>query len=354
MSTWSVPTNKQQTAIVAGPSSSQTLTMGTPIAHSLLVCVVAWTGAVTVTIADSVNSWLSIPTITNGSNHVQMWYCLDSLASASTLTATFSANATNIQIFNAEYPVGATKLAITAASQSGSITTYTCSITEGSPVLAGMPVVITGMADAGNNTGGSNPAFFIIQSVAGGPPITSFTVDNPNGVTRASQSGTGIVGQQQGLITVSVDADLHTATGTSTAPSSGAPIITFGDELWIGYADAGTSLTWAAAGGSPYTLRSTAATSRGAYEDVLNASGSVAGTATFAITSNPWEAGVITFSVSSVGTSLTLPAVESNISMQGPLIATPNARYSINTDPMGSSNSGSGNGVGQIYPTGRN
>ena len=264
MAIWSVPTNKQQTSIVAGPASSQTLTLGTPAAGSVLICLVTWTGAQTVTVSGGTgNSWLSKPQIDNGSNHCQIWYVLSAAHVATTVLATFTGNVTNIQLFDAEYPVS----------------------------------------------------------------------------------------QTQGVV-VAVDTDIHTATGTSTAPSSGALSATYSGELWIGYADAGTSLTWSAAGGSPYTLRSTAATSRGAYEDVINAPNSVVGTAAFAITSNPWAAGAILFSVTSVGTGYVIPAAESVVG-QGQLVAAPASRFSINTDPMGGGNSGSGTGVGQIYPTGR-
>jgi hypothetical protein len=271
MATWTAPTNKQQTQIDAGPTSSKTLTLGTPAAHSLLICVVAWTGAQTVSVSGGTgNTWASRVQIDNGSNHLQFWYCLDGHNVATTVTATFTGNVTNIQLLNAEYPL--------------------------------------------------------------------------------PQSGT------QGLI-VLVDADIHTATGTSTTPSSGALTPVYGNELWIGYFDCGAALT-SITPGTNYTLRSTAAGSpnqaRAGYEDVLNASGSVAAVAGFTIASNPWQCGAVTFQVQSLGATVTVPTIGAN-AVQGLLIAGGTPRFFLNTDPYGATSSGTGDSkVGQIYPTGRN
>jgi hypothetical protein len=256
MATWTAATNKQDTGIVAGPASSQTLTLGTPAAHSVLICLVAWTGAQTVTVSGGAgNAWASKPQIDNGSNHCQIWYVLNSANVATTCTATFTGNVTNIQLSNAEYPVAG--------------------------------------------------------------PLT------------------------QGLVVV-VDLDAHTATGSSTTPSTAALTATYGDELWIGYADNGTSSTWTA--GTNYTIGSTAAARRSAIEHVVNATGSVVATAAWTNSSNTaWEAGAITFQVQSVGTGIVLPAIEPN-SVQGPLIAaTAGSKFGNSTDPYGSGPTGGAN-----------
>lgn len=72
---------------------------------------------------------------------------------------------------------------IAAASQSGSNTTYTYTLTSGNPLRAGLIVVITGMTDAGNNGN------FAITSVGAG----TFTVVNTSGVTASGQNGGGVV-----------------------------------------------------------------------------------------------------------------------------------------------------------------
>ncbi len=85
------------------------------------------------------------------------------------------------------FRTGVSLVHITAALQSGSNTTYTYTLTSGDPLAIGMGVQISGMDDAGNNTGSSNPTRFFITGLGTG----TFTVSNPNGVTHASQSGFG-------------------------------------------------------------------------------------------------------------------------------------------------------------------
>jgi hypothetical protein len=83
------------------------------------------------------------------------------------------------------------QVGISAASQSGSTTTYTYSLISGSVLNTGQSITIADMGD-----GGDNGTFTI---VALGPPPTNtnatgtFTVDNSLGVTAANQSGTGTV-----------------------------------------------------------------------------------------------------------------------------------------------------------------
>ena len=73
-------------------------------------------------------------------------------------------------------------VAITGATLSGQNTTYTYTLTSGQALLTPQPIIITGMADAGNN--GS----FVISALDSG----TFTVPNANGVTATAQAGTGI------------------------------------------------------------------------------------------------------------------------------------------------------------------
>jgi len=70
--------------------------------------------------------------------------------------------------------------AISAAAQSGNSTTYTYTITSGYAPQLGQGITISGMADSGNN------GTFTIASLGSG----TFTVSNPNGVTRSAQTGT--------------------------------------------------------------------------------------------------------------------------------------------------------------------
>jgi hypothetical protein len=78
---------------------------------------------------------------------------------------------------------GQTVVNITAASQSGSNTTFTYTLTSGPALQAGMSIVITGMGNAGNNR------TFTITAVGAG----TFTVVNASGVTASGQNGAGIV-----------------------------------------------------------------------------------------------------------------------------------------------------------------
>lgn len=74
-------------------------------------------------------------------------------------------------------------LQITGASQSGSRTTYTYNLLSGTPLRAGLIVVVTGMGDAGNN------GDFAITGVAPG----TFTVENPSGVAASGENANGVV-----------------------------------------------------------------------------------------------------------------------------------------------------------------
>lgn len=74
-----------------------------------------------------------------------------------------------------------TVVAISAATQSGTSTTYTYTLTSGPAVSASMNFTITGMVAAGNN------GTFDVNSTGAG----TFTVTNPNGVTATVQTGTG-------------------------------------------------------------------------------------------------------------------------------------------------------------------
>jgi YVTN family beta-propeller protein len=74
-------------------------------------------------------------------------------------------------------------VSITAATQNGSSTIYTYTPVAGPALRPGMEMVISGMADAGNN------GTFSLAGVNAG----NFTVANAIGTTAASQAGTGAV-----------------------------------------------------------------------------------------------------------------------------------------------------------------
>jgi YVTN family beta-propeller protein len=72
-------------------------------------------------------------------------------------------------------------VSITAASQSGSTTSYSYRVSSGPALRPGMTVVVTGMSDAGNN------GTFTLTAAGSG----LFSVTNSAGATASSQSGTG-------------------------------------------------------------------------------------------------------------------------------------------------------------------
>lgn len=112
------------------------------------------------------------PTDANGSDAYAIWTA-DAFGPNQYAIAQISAIAVPTSVVN-----------ITAASQSGSNTTYTYTLTSGQALFAtngGTALVITGMADAGNNGN------FHVASLGAG----TFTVSNAGGVTHAGQSGTG-------------------------------------------------------------------------------------------------------------------------------------------------------------------
>ncbi len=74
-------------------------------------------------------------------------------------------------------------VAITAAAQNGSNTTYTYNLISGPALRPGMKVVVAGLTDAGNNG-----TFTLLAANTG-----TFTVANNVGVAASSQSGTGSV-----------------------------------------------------------------------------------------------------------------------------------------------------------------
>jgi YVTN family beta-propeller protein len=71
---------------------------------------------------------------------------------------------------------------ITAATQSGSNTTYTYNPTTTTVLAAGMSIAVTGMSNPGNN------GTFTIASLFG----QQFTVVNPTGVSATGENGTGL------------------------------------------------------------------------------------------------------------------------------------------------------------------
>jgi hypothetical protein len=79
-------------------------------------------------------------------------------------------------------------LAISAAQQSGTNTTFTYSLANGSTPQTGQSLVLTGMADAGNNG-----TFTITAVNATSASSGTITVANAAGVTATSQSGQGTV-----------------------------------------------------------------------------------------------------------------------------------------------------------------
>ncbi len=105
-------------------------------------------------------------------------------------------------------------MTITAASQSGSNTTYTYTLSSGYAPAVGAGITITGMADSGNN------GTFTVTSVGAG----TFTVVNANGVTRAGQTGSGTLFENLSGYTMSATSlppqDAPLRYGATLAPTS--------------------------------------------------------------------------------------------------------------------------------------
>jgi YVTN family beta-propeller protein len=110
---------------------------------------------------------------------------------------------------------------ITAASQSGTDTTYSYTLTAGPPLSTGMTVVITGMTDAGNNG-----TFTVTGGLAG-----AFVVTNGVGVTASGQSGIG-------TNVVEVDTTNPTGCGAARFRLSAAASAT-SPRIYVGNCDAG-------------------------------------------------------------------------------------------------------------------
>src|SRR5438477_2553852 len=83
-----------------------------------------------------------------------------------------------------DFPPMTTTVSITAASQSGSTTSYTYTPLSGPPLRVGTSITTTGMSDSTKNDG-----TFSISAVGTG----TFNVDNASGVTATGQTGTGTV-----------------------------------------------------------------------------------------------------------------------------------------------------------------
>lgn len=118
-------------------------------------------------------------------------------------------------------PVATTSLgssvSITDALRSGSNTTYGFALNSGSPLVAGMPVEITGMVDGGNN--GS----FTISAVTTNTvtPLTgTFTVQNSLGVTAQNQSGTGTASSVPVFVTTTENTTVYVANFRSNTVSA--------------------------------------------------------------------------------------------------------------------------------------
>jgi YVTN family beta-propeller protein len=83
---------------------------------------------------------------------------------------------------------------ISSAVQSGTSTTYTYTLTSGTPLWVGMTIAVSGIANPGDTAVNPDNGTFVVTALGAG----TFTVNNPSGVsTTAPQNGTGI-GQPPG------------------------------------------------------------------------------------------------------------------------------------------------------------
>ena len=110
-----------------------------------------------------------------------MVHILDTVAGTDIQQLTFPVNSSSLQAGLCAGLQAA--LNISAAAQNGTSTTYTYTLTAGTPLRVGSQAVISGMTDAGNN------GTFIITGLGSG----TLTVDNAAGVSAASQAGSATV-----------------------------------------------------------------------------------------------------------------------------------------------------------------
>jgi hypothetical protein len=96
------------------------------------------------------------------------------------------AQTANVDSPFSDFPPVTTTVDITAASQSGTTTTYTYTLISGPPLRAGMSIAISGIVTAKPDVDNGT---FSISGVGTG----TFNVANPNGATATGQSGTGTV-----------------------------------------------------------------------------------------------------------------------------------------------------------------
>lgn len=96
-------------------------------------------------------------------------------------------------------------LAITAATQSGTATTYSYTLTSGTPLQIGMKIIVAGMQSPGNN------GLFTITALGTG----TFTVTNPGGSTSASQSGTGTVGSMPTFVATTENTTVYVSSAVT-------------------------------------------------------------------------------------------------------------------------------------------
>ena len=84
--------------------------------------------------------------------------------------------------------VAIASLTVSSAQQSGTNTIFTYSLQNGATPPVGQTLVLTGMADGGNNG-----TFTILAVNAATSSSGTITVSNPAGVTASGQVGTGTV-----------------------------------------------------------------------------------------------------------------------------------------------------------------
>ena len=78
---------------------------------------------------------------------------------------------------------------VTSAVQSGSTTTYTYSLTSGTPLWVGMTISVSGIQNPGDTAVNPDNGIFVVTSLGAG----TFTVNNPAGVsTTAAQTATAV------------------------------------------------------------------------------------------------------------------------------------------------------------------
>lgn len=172
------------------PATSEVLAYGQPnLAGSMLGAMAWWSGAVTLSVADSkVNSWTCRPDINiTGNIHVRFCYAFAAIAGANTITYSFSgAGATFIEVQQGEWTGVDTIDSLASGEATGNSTTPTPpAITTTQP--GELLISYAGLGSGNHTSWGANYPLFLLGITGGGAGTSTANAwaDRHNVVTGA-------------------------------------------------------------------------------------------------------------------------------------------------------------------------